>query len=553
MNPELLLAHFNRISDVPDAISRLRQFVLELAVRGKLSNRDSRDEPASALLGRIQAERNRRVREGQMRKSGPLPEVKPEEVSFDIPENWHWARLGSISEVVMGQSPPGVSYNKSGEGIPLINGPVEFTEGPFGKTVINQYTTDPTNLCEEGDLLICVRGSTTGRTNIAGFRACIGRGVAAIRPLFADRYVRLFIWRQRASIIAMGRGIAFPSVSRQQIENLPVPLPSLAEQDRIVATVDDLMALCDRLELARNDREIRRDRLAAASLHHLNNGANAAEAFREHAHFFIRHLPSLTNRPKQIKQLRQTILNLAVCGKLVEQRSGDEPASNLLKRLRVERQRLVKKGKVKESGELLPLKPGDEQFMIPPTWQWGRFVEVAAIQSNLVKPNMYKDSPHIAPDNIESGTGRLLPYTTVEASGVFSAKHLFFPGCILYSKIRPALAKAVTVDFEGLCSADMYPILPFIDRRYLHTYMLSETFVQQSVSEDTRVAMPKINQAALSRIAVPVPPLAEQHRIVAKVEELMALCDHLEAQITTTQTQGRRLLESVLHRTLEPV
>src|SRR5206468_43515 len=103
-------------------------------------------------------------------------------------------------------------------------------------------------------------------------RACIGRGVAAIRPFFAGQYVRLFIWRLRASIIAMGRGIAFPSVTRQQIEELPVPLPSLAEQHRIVAKVDELMALCDRLETSQEERESRRVRLVTSSLNHLNNG-----------------------------------------------------------------------------------------------------------------------------------------------------------------------------------------------------------------------------------------------------------------------------------------
>src|SRR6202034_505930 len=117
----------------------------------------------------------------------------------------------------------------------------------------------------------------------------------------------------------------------------------------------------------------------------------------------------------------------------------------------------------------------------------------------------------------------------------------------LYSKIRPALAKAVIVDFDGLCSADMYPILPFISREYLHKYMLSKAFVNQSVSEDNRVAMPKINQVSLSKIVVPVPPLPEQHRIVARVAELMALCDRLESQLMTAQTESNHLLESVLY------
>jgi type I restriction enzyme S subunit len=156
--------------------------------------------------------------------------------------------LGFVTNVIMGQSPPGVTYNTHREGVPLINGPVEFTEGAFGITALNQYTTAPTKRCKNGDLLLCVRGSTTGRTNVAGFDACIGRGVAALQPLYADRFIRIFVWASREQIIGMGRGIAFPSVSRQQIEDFPTPLPPLAEQYRIVARVGELMALCVEFE-----------------------------------------------------------------------------------------------------------------------------------------------------------------------------------------------------------------------------------------------------------------------------------------------------------------
>ena len=192
----------------------------------------------------------------------------------------------------------------------------------------------------------------------------------------------------------------------------------------------------------------------------------------------------------------------------------------------------------------------DTLFSLPASWCWARFIQVASIDSNLVKPENFPDHPHIAPDNIEGQTGRLLPYQTIRESQVFSAKHRFYPGHIIYSKIRPNLAKAVLVDFEGLCSADMYPIRPLVDRAFLLKFMLSATFVQQSVKEDNRVAMPKINQESLSKIFVAVPPLPEQYRIVAKVDELMALCDRLEAQLTTTEAESRRLLEATLEEAL---
>jgi type I restriction enzyme, S subunit len=238
--------HLPRLTTRPEHIHQLRQTILNLAVRGKLVPQDPNDEPTQSLISLIQSERKQRTNKGNCINM-QIP-IDSESGKFSIPQSWRWVRLGFALNVVMGQSPPGETYNTEGEGAPLINGPVEFSEGPFGKTIVNQYTTKPTKLCRKGDLLLCVRGSTTGRTNIAGFDACIGRGVAALQPLYPDQFIRLFIWLWRNQIIEMGRGIAFPSISRQQIEGLPVPLPPHAEQHRIVAKVDELMALCDELE-----------------------------------------------------------------------------------------------------------------------------------------------------------------------------------------------------------------------------------------------------------------------------------------------------------------
>jgi type I restriction enzyme S subunit len=242
------------------AVERLRRFILDLTIRGKLVSQDPNDEPASELLKRVGAERDLK---SQKAVTSLLP-PSPDSPYAPLPSSWAYAPLSAIADVVMGQSPPGDTYNKSGEGVPLINGPVEFSPGHFGKTVVNQYTTAPTKFCEEGDLLICVRGSTTGRTNIAAFRACIGRGVAAIQPFFDDSYIRLFIWKSRADIIDMGRGIAFPSISKKQIEDLVLPLPPLGEQQRIASQVDDLMTICDQLEVTLSDAEVTRTRLLEA-------------------------------------------------------------------------------------------------------------------------------------------------------------------------------------------------------------------------------------------------------------------------------------------------
>ena len=261
------LENLTPLTTRPDQIKALRQTILNLAVRGKLVEQDPNDEPASESLKRIAVEKARRAKTGEVREKAPILSVRPFESDSPIPAAWASVKLVELSNIVMGQSPSGETYNTDGEGVPLINGPVEFSDGPFGLTVANQYTTAPTKVCDKGDFLMCVRGSTTGRSNIAAFDACIGRGVAAIQPLFGDGFVRLFLWSMRKRIINMGRGVAFPSITRKQLENLIVPLPPLAEQHRIVAKVDELMALCDRLEKKLAGGDDTRRRLLDVLLH----------------------------------------------------------------------------------------------------------------------------------------------------------------------------------------------------------------------------------------------------------------------------------------------
>ncbi len=155
---------------------------------------------------------------------------------------WQKNRLGEVSDIVMGQSPDGSSYNTTGDGVPLINGPVEFSEESFGPTVRSKFTTEPTKFCKKGDLILCVRGSTTGRMNIAGFDACIGRGVASIRAHQFQPWINHFIASQREVIHGKGTGATFPNVSGETLASLELLMPPLPEQKRIVGILDEAFA-----------------------------------------------------------------------------------------------------------------------------------------------------------------------------------------------------------------------------------------------------------------------------------------------------------------------
>lgn len=180
-----------------------------------------------------------------------IPLTKEEVNELDqLPERWNWTKLDSVTSITMGQSPAGTSYNEKGVGVPLINGPVEFGPSPFSTTLLTKWTTAPTKFCEAGDLILCIRGSTTGRQNISGFKACLGRGVAGIRAIgINQKYVNHFFSYSRRKIFELGTGTTFPNVSYNQLKDFPIPICSFEEQDQIVQEIEYKTTIIDNLEL----------------------------------------------------------------------------------------------------------------------------------------------------------------------------------------------------------------------------------------------------------------------------------------------------------------
>ncbi|MDD9979790.1 MAG: restriction endonuclease subunit S [Gammaproteobacteria bacterium] len=563
MNAGRLLAHYERIADAPEAVIRLRRLILDLAVRGKLVDQDPSDKPVADLLQRIADEKARLGKAGSVKEQTSLLCDGASALDSPIPTTWTTVRLVEVSNIVMGQSPPGPTYNTDGDGVPLINGPLEFTDGPFGNTVVNQYTTAPTNTCNKGDFLICIRGSTTGRTNIAAFDACIGRGVAAIQPLFEDSFVRHFLWSMRERIIAMGRGIAFPSITRKQLENLSVPLPPLAEQHRIVAKVDKLMTLCDRVEAMRADRETTRNRLTAASLTRLNAPDTDTATFKNHATFALENLTPFTTRPDQIKVLRQTILNLGVRGKLVKQDAEDEPVEEILKKIRIERNDLVQRKQIRREKPLDQIDDSKFPFSVPHTWCWTRIGEVALFTqygTSTKSAPAEQGIPVLTMGNIQDGrivfgNEKKIPGESQELPMLFLRKF-----DLLYNRTNSAELVGKTGIYLGDDNRRTFASYlirirlshRFSSPRYVNLAMnapvFRETQIVPLIKKQTGQA--NVNGTALKHMLLPLPPLTEQRRIVAKVDELMALCDRLEESLATSNATRRRLLDAVLHDAL---
>ena len=565
MNAEHLLAHFDRIADAPDAIPRLRRFILDLAVRGKLVEQDPNDEPASELLKRIAEEKARLVKAGEIRKSKPLPTVK--EDPYELPFNWLWTRIREVTSD-RGQTVPDSLFT-------YIDVTAIDKEAGYIAEAKSLYAHEAPSrarkLVRKGDVVYsCVRPYLL---NIAvvdedlepepiastAFAVLNGFGLVLSRYQWIVLRSPFMVGLVEASM----RGQAYPAINDSDFALLPFPLPPLAEQHRIVAKIDELMAFCDRLEAARMEREATRNRMATASLARLNTPDPDPATFQNHATFTLNNLTPLTARHDQIKALRQTILNLAVRGKLVPQDPNDEPASELLKRIAMERNDLVEQKIIRRDTPLAAIDEDEPPFEVPNGWEWSRI-------GNAVLFTQYGTSTKSSPSapgvpvltmgNIHAGmvvwgNEKTIPYTAEEFPALYLKQF-----DLLYNRTNSAELVGKTGIYLGeddcrtfasyliRLRASREHFSPHFLNLAMNTPEFRETQIIPLIKKQTGQA--NVNGTALKHMLVPVPPLAEQHRIITKVDALMALCDQLETSLITGNATRRHLLDALLHKAL---
>ena len=377
MNAVRLLAHFERVADAPGAIPRLRRLILDLAVRGKLTKQDPNDEPAEELLKRIAAEKERLVEEGKIKQPKVLPAI--EDPPYRIPLAWCWVPIREVTSN-HGQCVPQTTFTY------IDVTAIDKENGSVANPKVLQADQAPSRarkIVRRGNVVYsCVRPyllniaiieDAFDPPPIASTAFAVLDGHGLVLPRF--QWIVLRSPFMVTHVEEEMRGQAYPAINDTDFARLPFPLPPLAEQHRIVAKVNEQMALCDKLEAAQAEREAKRERLSAASLARLDEPD--PETFQDDARFALDALPALTKRPDQIKQLRQTILNLAVRGKLVEQNPNDEPASELLKRIAAEKERLVKEGKIKKTKTPCSVEHSSSLFEVPSRWIWSRLLDIS--------------------------------------------------------------------------------------------------------------------------------------------------------------------------------
>lgn len=518
MTPRELLDAFDVLVEAPNGIARLREMVLQLAVRGKLVPQDPTEEPASAVLERVLSVRTKWFESTELRAPKPSKPLKT--TPFDVPAGWSWTQLGRECLVEMGNSPPGVSYNDSNDGVPLINGPVEFSPMPLGPTRRIKFTTSPTKMCQRGDLLVCVRGATTGRTNIAAFDACIGRGVALVRGWEAQEWIYLFMRYVGAELLALGKGTTFPSISYDDLAGKPLPVPPLGEQTRIVARVDELMALIDRFEQARLRRESARVAFRDASLAALrDSGTNEGSAASWQ--FVAGNFDDIFATSTDCAAIHESVVHLALRGRLT--------------------------GRTRDDSVVTTERYNDYRWPTPSDWRWVSLADVAGrIVDGAHHTPTYVDQgvPFISAKNIDGGRVsfdgcRQIPRGEYEALAKRCRPTV---GDVLVTKSGSIGRVAVVTDdieFTLFESVALVPVKPEVDPRYLALVIEAQVAGRFGAAQTKGAAVKHLHLKDLRTLPVPLPPLDTQRAIVQRLEEIThlvhAVATRLSASLVTAE------------------
>ncbi|MGN8885199.1 restriction endonuclease subunit S [Ligilactobacillus salivarius] len=470
---------------------KLRKKILDLAMRGKLIPQDSQDEPASVLLEKIKEEKAQLIKEKKIKKSKPLPEITEEEKPFEIPESWEWVRLGEILDVRDGTHDT-PKYLDSG--VPLItaknldNGSIDFNNVNYisfeDAKKINQRSK-----VDKDDIIFAMIGTIGNPVLVQEEYSMAIKNVALLKKIYYlnMKYILRCIQFSENRMYKKSNGGNQKFISLKKIREFTIPLPPLAEQKRIVAKVEECMQAIKTIEDSSKEYE------------------------------------------KLENQLDKKVLDLAMRGKLVPQDSQDEPASVLLEKIKEEKAQLIKEKKIKKS-KLLGLQ--DIDVKIPDTWELTQLGDICEIKGGKRVPKgkkLYKSGVkvYIRVSDMKKGSIDLKDLQYVDEETLESIKNYTISSKDLYFSIAGTIGKVgkVPENLGGALLTENAAKLVLIRendvlKEYIYYCLQSEFIKEQCDKIVSQVAQPKLSLIKLRSLAIPLPPLAEQECIVAKIEEI---------------------------------
>ena len=479
-------------------IAHLKAKILDLAVRGKLTEQRPEEGSAEELLERIREEKQRLIAEGKLKQEKPLPEITEDEIPFNIPAGWKWCRCMDLFTHSSGKA----LKQSDTDGIEreyITTSNIYWNRFDLTKVRTMYFKDSELEKCtaKKGDLLLC-NGGDVGRAAIWNYDydICIQNHVSRLRPINPQIQIKYFfylLWYYKVSGFISGKGIGISSLTVNDILSLTIPLPPLAEQKRIVEKIEAIFEQADIIE---------EKRLALKTA--------------------VRHTKS-------------RVLDLAVRGKLTEQRPEEGSAEELLERIREEKQRLIAEGKLKKAKPLPEITEEEIPFDIPAGWKWVRLPELCT------KP--ITDGTHNSPPQQPKGDFLYITAKNIKEKGIDLSNVSYVTQEIhdlIYSRCNPEkndvlLTKDGTIGVATVNNLD-YPfsllssvalikpvsqLLPW----YL-TYVLRSSYLQTLMHTDSKgSALRRIILEQINSFIIPLPPLAEQKRIVEKIEQIFTALD----------------------------
>lgn len=561
-------------------IKKLRELILELAVRGKLVPQEPNDEPASVLLERIADEKAQLVKDKKIKKPKALPEISEDEKPFELPKGWEFSRLGFIGEIFNGNSVNAklkeTKYTGLTGGLPFIatkDVNYGFSDLDYENGVLIPVDEPKFKVAKKGSVLICAEGGSAGKKcGLVTQSVCFGNKLFALNlyddidPKFIlSNYQTPAFYAQFSNAMT---GI-IGGISLAKFSELLIPVSPLKEQQRIVAKVDRLMILCDELEAQTENSIAAHQTLVEVLLEALLKAPEqtatpeqAAQQFQQNWQRLSEHFDTLFTTTASIDTLKQTILQLAVMGKLVPQNPNDEPAAKLLERIAAEKAQLIKDKKIKKQKPLPEITDEEKPFELPQGWAYTRLDDLCGTVSSGSTPPKSElsetgDIPFLKVYNIQNQEIEFKQRTLFVTKDAHMGKlnrSILYPGDVIMNLVGPPLGKVAIMPStypEWNCNQNIVCFRPLELElnKYIYTYLKSHLFLDYIILVGS-AGQDFISGTKCRAIALPMPPLSEQHRIVARVDELLALCDQLKARLTDAQTIKLHLTDAIVEQAL---
>ena len=527
-------------------VQKLRELILDLAISGKLIVEKDTNNLEINFLKNIEKEMNELTKKGLLAKRKPLIPISEDEKFFKLPQSWEWIRLGKTGKIFNGNSinenEKRTKYTNIKNGRPFI----ATKDVGYGREKLNYkngvlipYDESKFKIAHKNAVLICSEGGSAGKKIgitehdiFFGNKLFANETFSGINP----RYI-FYVYQSQSfykSFFKRMTGI-IGGIPVKEFLNIPIPIPPTKLQNEIVRKIDELMMLCDQLEQKHINSREAHVKLVKVLLNTLTQAKDAKE-FKNSWQYIAKHFETLFTSEESLDELKQTILKVAVMGKLVSQNPNDESACELIRKIQFQKAKLSKKINVKSKKSLSLTIDDNKPFELPKGWVWAYLGELVTFEYgyNLPKPK-------------RTNTGE---YPVYGSNGVVGTHSQPFVNskCIVIGRKGSAGALNLSLS-SSCCVTDVaYYCIPPPELDLIFTFNLFHTL---NLDELGKGIKPGLNRNDAYKLILGLPPLAEQNRIVSKVHEFMTLCDELKSRIQEARVKKKKISDVLVSRVLD--